>query len=119
MILTPMNPRALADADYRANLEKNIPIGRAGRPDEVAGLARWLASDEGAYVTGATIVIDGGLSLLLGQAHDSARRKRRQRRPQRPPAPIARATRRCGSTSTSRGSRTWCSKDRRCSPTAT
>jgi len=67
MILTPMNPRALADAEYRAALEKNIPMGRAGRPDEVAALARWLASDEAAYVTGATIVIDGGLSLLLGQ----------------------------------------------------
>lgn len=67
MILTPINPKALADADYRASLEKNIPMGRAGRPEEVAGLARWLASDEAAYVTGATIVIDGGLSLLLGQ----------------------------------------------------
>lgn len=67
MILTPMNPRAMADAAYRASLEKNIPMGRAGRPDEVAALARWLASDEAAYVTGATIVIDGGLSLLLGQ----------------------------------------------------
>lgn len=67
MILTPMNPKALADAAYRASLEKNIPAGRAGRPEEVAWLARWLASDEAAYVTGATIVIDGGLSLLLGQ----------------------------------------------------
>lgn len=67
MILTPMNPRALADDAYRAALEKNIPAGRAGRPEEVAWLARWLASDEAVYVTGATIVIDGGLSLLLGQ----------------------------------------------------
>jgi len=67
MILTPMNPKALKDAAYRASLEKNIPAGRAGRPEEVAWLARWLASNEAAYITGATIVIDGGLSLLLGQ----------------------------------------------------
>lgn len=67
MILTPMNRRALDDEAYRATLERNIPMRRAGRPEEVAALARWLASDEAAYVTGATIVIDGGLSLLLGQ----------------------------------------------------
>lgn len=67
MILTPMNPKAMENKVYRESLEKNIPAGRAGRPEEVAWLARWLASDEAAYITGATIVIDGGLSLLLGQ----------------------------------------------------
>ncbi len=66
MILTPMNGRALSDADYRAGLERNIPLGRAGTAEEVAGLALWLASDAAAYVTGATVVIDGGLSLLQG-----------------------------------------------------
>ena len=39
----------------------NIPLGRMGKPEEVAGLAAFLASDEGAYVTGSTYVIDGGL----------------------------------------------------------
>jgi glucose 1-dehydrogenase len=67
MILTPMNPKAMANKVYRASLEKNIPAGRAGKPEEVAWLARWLASDEAAYITGATITVDGGLSLLLGQ----------------------------------------------------
>ena len=66
MILTPMNQRALSDDAYRKSLEKNIPVQRAGRPEEVAHLARWLASDEASYVTGANIVIDGGLSLLAG-----------------------------------------------------
>ena len=66
MILTPMNERAVEDAAYRQSLEVNIPMKRAGRPEEVAYLARWLASDEAAYVTGANIVMDGGLSLLQG-----------------------------------------------------
>ena len=64
MILTPMNDRALNDVDYRRKLEQNIPAGRAGRPDEVAGVAVFLASPAGAYITGSTITIDGGLSLI-------------------------------------------------------
>ncbi len=66
MILTPMNEKAMTDAAYRQSLEVNIPMKRAGSPKEVAYLARWLASDEAAYVTGANIVMDGGLSLLQG-----------------------------------------------------
>lgn len=67
MILTPMNERALDDVEYRRSLEAAIPIGRAGTPDEVAGLALWLASPAAAYVTGSSVVMDGGLSLVLGQ----------------------------------------------------
>ncbi len=66
MILTPMNGRALTDSAYRASLEQNIPMRRAGQPEEVARLAVWLASDAASYITGAAIVIDGGLSLLQG-----------------------------------------------------
>ena len=40
---------------------QNIPLGRLGTPEEVAGLAAYLASDEAAYITGSTYVIDGGL----------------------------------------------------------
>jgi glucose 1-dehydrogenase len=64
MILTPMNARAQSDAAYRQTLEKNIPLGRAGDPAEVADLAVFLASDRARYITGARIVIDGGLSLM-------------------------------------------------------
>ncbi len=39
------------------------PVGRMGRPDEVAGMALYLASDEATFVTGAEFVIDGGSSL--------------------------------------------------------
>ena len=66
MILTPMNPEA-ADPERRAEKEKAIPAGRAGRPEEVARLAAFLVSPDAAYITGSTIVIDGGLSLLMGQ----------------------------------------------------
>ena len=64
MILTPMNARASADPDYRRTLEHNIPLGRAGEASEVADLAVFLASDKARYITGARLVIDGGLSLM-------------------------------------------------------
>ncbi len=64
MILTPMNAKASADPTYRATLERNIPLGRAGEAAEVADLAVFLASDKARYITGARIVIDGGLSLM-------------------------------------------------------
>jgi glucose 1-dehydrogenase len=64
MILTPMNARAQHDPAYRRALEDNIPLGRAGDPAEVADLAVFLASDRARYITGARIVIDGGLSLM-------------------------------------------------------
>ena len=67
MILTPMNEKAMEDENYRRSLEQNIPIGRAGQPEEVAGVVVFLASSAGAYITGSTITIDGGLSLELGQ----------------------------------------------------
>jgi glucose 1-dehydrogenase len=67
MFLTPMNARAVSDEAHRAELERQIPMGRAGRPEEVGRLAVYLCSPEATYITGATITIDGGLSLLMGQ----------------------------------------------------
>lgn len=67
MVLTPMNARAVADETYRKSLEASIPWGRAGRPEEIAELVAWLASPAAAYITGTTVTIDGGLSLVLGQ----------------------------------------------------
>ncbi len=67
MILTPMNARALTDESYRRSLEANVPAGRAGTPEEVAGLVAFLASPAARYINGATLTIDGALSLLLAQ----------------------------------------------------
>ncbi len=45
------------------NVMKRIPVGRMGRPDEIASLALFLASDAAAYITGEVIRIDGGLAI--------------------------------------------------------
>jgi glucose 1-dehydrogenase len=60
-IATPINAKLLADKPELDALLNNIPLGRMGKPEEVAGLVAFLASDEAAYVTGSTYVMDGGL----------------------------------------------------------
>ena len=60
-IATPINKETLADPRKVAALNAGIPLGRVGQPEEIAGLAVYLASDEAAYVTGATYFIDGGM----------------------------------------------------------
>lgn len=62
-IETDFNRTGLADPAYRRMKQSLIPAGRLGTPDDVAGAALYLASDAAAYVTGATIAVDGGLSL--------------------------------------------------------
>jgi NAD(P)-dependent dehydrogenase (short-subunit alcohol dehydrogenase family) len=47
--------------------EIDVPLGRAGRAREVGELIAWLASDRAAYVTGASFIIDGGLSLIAAE----------------------------------------------------
>ena len=60
-IVTPINKETLEDPEQKAKLEGAIPLGRIGTPDEVGNLTVWLASDQSAYVTATTYVIDGGL----------------------------------------------------------
>ena len=60
-IATPINTALLNDKPKLNALLANIPLGRMGKPEDVAGLVAFLASDDAAYVTGSTFVVDGGL----------------------------------------------------------
>jgi glucose 1-dehydrogenase len=60
-IQTPINQKLLSDPKLLNPLLANIPLGRLGQPSDVAGVTAFLASDDAAYITGATIVVDGGL----------------------------------------------------------
>ena len=63
---TPMDAALKRDSVRMRQLLSEIPIGRMGTPEEVAGLCVFLASDAAAYVTGATYVIDGGMTKKAG-----------------------------------------------------
>jgi 3-oxoacyl-[acyl-carrier protein] reductase len=52
--------RSERSTDYIAEMERAVPLGRLGTPRDVANAALFLVSDEAAYITGTTIVIDGG-----------------------------------------------------------
>ena len=56
-----VNARNLADdPDYAAHWGSMLPVGRAGEPADVGAVAAFLASDASAFVTGASIPVDGG-----------------------------------------------------------
>ena len=58
---TPINHAMMNNPAQLDPLLRNIPLGRLGSPEEVAGLVAYLASDEAGYITGSTYVMDGGL----------------------------------------------------------
>jgi NAD(P)-dependent dehydrogenase (short-subunit alcohol dehydrogenase family) len=61
---TPMLAPLLEIPGARASLEERTPLGRLARPEEVAGVVRFLLSPEAAYMTGSAVVVDGGLTAV-------------------------------------------------------
>jgi glucose 1-dehydrogenase len=61
--ITPINRAWVEDPSKTEMVVSHIPLGRAGTADEMAGVCAFLASDDGAYITGQTIFVDGGLTL--------------------------------------------------------
>src|SRR5436309_2053337 len=65
-IRTPINMQAWDTPEHYAELLKLIPYKRIGEPEEIGRVAVWLASDESDYIQGATLFVDGGMTLYPG-----------------------------------------------------
>ncbi len=57
------NPDVQRDKDFVKSLERKIPLGRIGIPEEISGAVVFLASDEASYITGQCLVVDGGWTV--------------------------------------------------------
>jgi NAD(P)-dependent dehydrogenase (short-subunit alcohol dehydrogenase family) len=62
VIDTPMNDPLASDPELRDRWLARVPMRRMGTSDEIASAIAWLASEEASYVTGAALVVDGGMS---------------------------------------------------------
>ena len=65
-IETPINMNLAEHPEQRQELLKEIPLGRIGRPEDVASVAVYLASDASSYSTGSTFFVDGGMIRQAG-----------------------------------------------------
>ena len=63
---TPLSATTAQDPRIRAAFDRLIPLGRYGEPAEVAAAIAFLAADEASFITGANLVVDGGLSAGTG-----------------------------------------------------
>ena len=69
VIDTPMSAVVKSVPSLMEAYFQNIPMARFGRPEEIAAVVAFLASDDASYVTGAALVADGGLTAGTGQPH--------------------------------------------------
>jgi hypothetical protein len=68
IIATPMRARVFGDTpEEQARVIAQEPVGRMGKPEEVAAAAIWLSSEAAAFVTGHALVVDGGQTLSRPQ----------------------------------------------------
>ncbi len=65
-VRTPINMEAWSTREAYAGLMKLVPYKRIGEVDDIARAAVWLASDDSDYITGATLYVDGGMTLYPG-----------------------------------------------------
>ena len=65
-VRTPINMEAWSTREAYTELMKLIPYKRIGEVDDIARAAVWLASDDSDYITGATLYVDGGMTLYPG-----------------------------------------------------
>lgn len=63
VIYTDRNVQALADVEYAKKVISSIPVGYYGEPKDIAGIVSFLCRDEGRYITGQSIFVDGGKSV--------------------------------------------------------
>jgi 3-oxoacyl-[acyl-carrier protein] reductase len=61
-ISTPMTDKL--NDDQKNNIVKNIPVNRLGMPDDISNACVYLASDEASFITGSTLHINGGMSMV-------------------------------------------------------
>lgn len=67
--ITPITESMTEDEALIAKFTNRVALGRPGVPDDVAPAVLFLASDDAAYITGATLAVDGGTSASTGQPH--------------------------------------------------
>jgi len=60
---TDMNINLRTDVQERENTLRKIPMGRIGKDEEVANVVEFLASNKASYITGSTVIVDGGMTL--------------------------------------------------------
>ncbi|KAI5451206.1 L-rhamnose-1-dehydrogenase [Naganishia albida] len=64
-IETAINKEDLSDEDKRSDMTKRIPLGRLGEPEDIAEPVCFMASDMAKYITGASLLVDGGAAISL------------------------------------------------------